>query len=307
MNKKWISEIALLFVAFVWGATFVVVQDAIHTMPPFTFNAVRFGLAGIFLLAVFRMKEKNRTAAVMPSVISGIILGFCLFIGYTFQTVGLLYTTASKAGFITGLSVVMVPLLAVIFLKKRPRALSVIGSIAAACGLYLLAVKSTAALSAGDLLVFICAFGFAFHIILTDRFTKHVSVLLVTAVQVLSVSVLSFAGAIFTENWKSALSPYALFRPHLVIALLITAFLATAAAFFIQTIAQRYTPPTHVAIILTMEPVFAALTSFIWVHERLSITAAAGCLLIFTGMLFSELPNLFHLKKHFLAESRSKG
>jgi drug/metabolite transporter (DMT)-like permease len=307
MNKKWISELALLFVAFVWGATFVVVQDAIQTVPPFSFNAVRFGLAGIFLLAVYMIKKRNRMAPVMPSVISGIVLGSCLFIGYTFQTVGLLYTTPSKAGFITGLSVVMVPLLAVLFLKKRPRALSVIGSIAAALGLYLLAVKGAAALSAGDLLVFICTFGFAFHIILTDRFTKHVSVLLVTAVQVLSVSVFSFAGAIWTENWRNALSSHELFRPNLVFALSVTAFLATAAAFFIQTIAQRYTSPTRVAIILTMEPVFAALTSFVWLQERLSITAAAGCLLIFTGMVLSELPNLFHFKKGFFSESRSKG
>jgi len=306
LNKKRFSEIALLFVAFVWGSTFVVVQDAIQSLPPFIFNAVRFGLAGLFLLAVSFWKGAGGKGSVGKSVAAGAILGCCLFIGYTFQTVGLLYTTPAKAGFITGLSVVMVPLLSVFFLKKRPGALSAAGSVFAGCGLYLLAAKDASGLSAGDLLVLICAVGFAFHIIITDRFAQQISPLLATTVQLLVVSAFSWIGAIFFENWKAALVPRTLFSPKTVFALFVTAFLATAAAFFIQTAAQRYTSPTRVALILTMEPVFAALTSFFWVHERLTPLAEFGCLFIFAGMVLAELPNVFKTKKALLAGSKGK-
>ncbi|NEY20350.1 DMT family transporter [Bacillus ginsengihumi] len=298
MIKKKLSEIALLFVAFVWGATFVIVQHAIQALPPFSFNAIRFLLAGLLLLLICIWKEKGKLQITLHTIIPGFILGLCLFTSYTFQTIGLLYTTPAKAGFITGLSVVLVPILSYFMLKHRAETGAIIGSILAAVGLYLLAVKNSEPFSLGDLLVLISAFGFAFHILCTDRFSRHISVLLVTTIQILTVSLLSFISAFLLENWRRSFSANVLLTNEMIMSLFITAILATAAAFFIQTIAQRFTTPSRVAIILTMEPVFAAITSFLWIHEKINTAGLLGCLLILIGMVFTEIPFEFLRKRH---------
>ena len=189
MNKKFTAEILLLFVAFIWGATFVIVQNAIDILPPLLFNAIRFMIAGIIILIIYLIRRKKNKIPQKNAFIAGVVLGSCLFIGYSLQTIGLLYTTPSKAGFITGLSVVMVPLLAFFILKSRPSPTAILGSIAATIGLYLLAVKNTSPFSIGDFYVLLCTFGFAFHIIFTDRFAKKLPVLLLTTIQTFYCSI----------------------------------------------------------------------------------------------------------------------
>lgn len=155
MNKKYIADFTLLFVAFVWGTTFVVVQNAISFLQPHTFNAVRFFMAALLLsvwLVVFRRDEIK--AINKKLLLSGMAIGFWLFIGYACQTIGLVYTTSSKAGFITGLSVVLVPLLSFFILKIKPGIYAIIGVCIATVGLYLLTMTGTAVLNIGDLLVF---------------------------------------------------------------------------------------------------------------------------------------------------------
>ncbi|MGE8204259.1 DMT family transporter [Heyndrickxia sp. NPDC080065] len=301
LNKKLAAEVSLLFVAFIWGATFVIVQNAIDILPPLLFNAIRFFIAGIIIFLFYLIKNRGKITIKWFSLFPGLILGSCLFIGYSLQTIGLLYTTPSKAGFITGLSVVMVPILAFIFLKIRPQVSAILGSIAAAFGLYLLAVKNSSPFSIGDFYVFLCTFGFAFHIILTDRFAKRVPVLLLTTIQILTVAVLCMFSSLFFEDWKIVLDVKTFFSPSLLFAILITSLLGTAAAFFIQTFSQKDTSPTRVAIILAMEPVFAAITSYFWINERLTAAASIGCLLILFGMIIAEIPignkRLFTLKR----------
>jgi drug/metabolite transporter (DMT)-like permease len=194
-NKRWLADVSLLAVAFIWGTTFVIIQNAISFLPPFAFNTVRFLLGGISLLLLLLLKEKGRIHISRSSFLPGIVLGFFLFLGYAFQTFGLLYTTPAKAGFITGLSVVLVPFLSLLILKQRPLAASVAGAFLAASGLYLLAAGHTQSVNSGDLLVMICALGFAFHIIFTDKYTKIVSALQLTVIQILTVAVLSFIHA----------------------------------------------------------------------------------------------------------------
>ncbi|MBS4173214.1 DMT family transporter [Bacillus sp. FJAT-49736] len=290
MNKRLLAELGLLLVALIWGSTFVVVQNAIEFLPPMTFNAIRFFVAGVVILLIYIIKEKGKIIVSVNQFLPGILLGICLFIGYSFQTIGLLYTTPSKAGFITGLSVVMVPLIIFIIYKKRPATKALIGSIGAVIGLYLLAAKNSNELSIGDGFVLICAFGFAFHIILTDRVTKKVPILLLTTVQIFTVSLTCAVGALLFEKWQVVFQSSHIFSRTTIFAMLITAILGTAFAFFMQTTAQRHTTPTRVGIILTMEPVFAAITSFIVINERLSIYGSIGCVLIFFGMVVSELP-----------------
>jgi drug/metabolite transporter (DMT)-like permease len=282
-----IADIALIGVAFIWGATFVVVQSAIEFLPPFMFNGIRFLMAAIPLTVVLFIKK---TPLVKRSFFYGIILGAFLFIGYAFQTLGLVFTTPSKAGFVTGLSVVMVPLFLFIFFKRSPSKGAITGSILAAIGLYLLMAGHSQAFNIGDAFVFICAFGFALHIIYTDFFTKKASLLLLTTVQLCTVGILSMGCAFMFENPKVILLNGVLGNKEVITALLITSLLATLLAFITQTYAQRYTTPSRVAIIFTLEPVFAAICSYLWIGERLGSLAIAGSGLIVIGMLFSELP-----------------
>jgi drug/metabolite transporter (DMT)-like permease len=291
-NKKWAADFSLLTVAFIWGTTFVIIQNAISFLPPFTFNTVRFFLGGISLLLLLLLKEKGRIRFTRSSLVPGVILGLFLFLGYGLQTFGLLYTTPAKAGFLTGLSVVLVPFIGILFLRQKPLAASVAGALSAVLGLYLLAAGHTQSLNIGDLLVMICALGFAMHIIFTDKFTKSTSALQLTVIQILTVAVLSFIFMLLFEDWKTAMSISTLLKTEVLSALLVTSLLATSTAYLIQTAAQRYTTPARVAVILTMEPVFAALFSYIWIGEKLSSFAVAGCCLIFLGMLLAELPQM---------------
>ncbi|AGX05205.1 hypothetical protein B14911_06863 [Bacillus sp. NRRL B-14911] len=291
-QSRSLADICLLLVALVWGATFVLVQNAISFLEPFTFNAVRFFIAGMLLaMWLFIFKREQLARLNWKLVSSGIFIGLWLFAGYAFQTAGLLYTTSSKAGFITGLSVVMVPLLAFALLKIKPGANSVIGVAAAAAGLYLLAMTDASSLNKGDMLTFVCAAGFALHIIFTGKFSKHHPALLLTVVQILTVSGLASVSALLFEDWQSALNPDIILEGNVVTALLVTSIFATALAFLAQTAFQKFTTPTRVALIFAMEPVFAAAAGYLWAGDRLTISALAGCGLIFAGMVYAELPS----------------
>jgi drug/metabolite transporter (DMT)-like permease len=285
------ADASLLLVALIWGATFVIVQQAISFLEPLTFNGIRFFLAFLLLLVWLLLFERQQLKQLnLKVILSGSFIGLWLFTGYAFQTVGLLYTTSSKAGFITGLSVILVPVLSLIFLKHRPSMNAILGVLVATIGLYLLTMTGITSFNIGDGLVFFCAIGFALHIIFTGKFSASFPSLLLTIVQVLTVSVLSFLFAFFYENWQLAFQTEVLQQREVMVALIITSVFATALAFFAQTNFQKYTTPTRVALIFAMEPVFAAITAFIWADERLSTSALFGCLLIFVGMIFAELP-----------------
>ncbi len=285
-----IADGILLLVALVWGATFVIVQNAIATLPPLTFNGIRFFLASVFLflflLLFYRVQLKQLNGKL---ILSGIILGVWLFSGYAFQTIGLLYTSSSKAGFITGLSVVLVPVFALFLLKQRPKIPAVIGITLATVGLYLLTLGDALNVNQGDLLVFMGAVSFAFQIIFTGRYAPHFPSLALAFVQILTVAVLSGGSAFFFEDWRTTLTWEALTTPIIYWALLVTAIPATALAFLAQTECQRFTTATRVALIFAMEPVFAAVTAYLFNEEVLGGRALVGCLFIFIGMILAEL------------------
>ncbi|GAA0348140.1 DMT family transporter [Bacillus carboniphilus] len=291
-SKNRLADVWLLLVAFIWGTTFVIVQNAIAFLPPFTFNGVRFLLAGIVMLIPvllkFRLKKIENKKTVL---FSGMIMGAFLFIGYGFQTIGLVYTTSSKAAFITGLSVVLVPLFSLLLFKQLPRLIVWISCLLSISGLYMMTMAGGEGFNLGDFFVLICAFGFALHIIVTGKFSSTLDATLLTIVQIFTVGILSMGTAFFLEDWQKALNPTYIFQPDVIFALFVTALLATALAFFIQTKVQRYTSATRVAIIFAFEPVFAALTSFIALGETLSLAAGLGSLLIFSSMILAELPS----------------
>ncbi|MBU8879015.1 DMT family transporter [Bacillus sp. FJAT-29790] len=297
------ADSSLLLIALIWGSTFVVIQNAIAFLPPLSFNGVRFFIAAVLLAGwLFLFEKKQLKHFDRKLLFSGFILGICLFIGYAFQTAGLLYTSSSKAGFITGLSVVLVPVLSLFLLKIKPGINAIIGVSIATVGLYFLTMTDKVSLNIGDGFVFIGALGFAMHIVSTGKFSSKYPSLLLTVIQISTVALLSSTFAIFTEDWQQAFRPDVILRGNVLSALIITSVFATALAFFAQTSFQRYTTPTRVALIFAMEPVFAAATAYIWADERLSMSAIFGCLLIFAGMIFAELP----MKKSLLKMKKSR-
>lgn len=279
-DKKHIkADIWLLAVTFIWGITFVVVKDALVHIGPYYFLAIRFALAFFFLWALY---YKQLAKISLKEVRAGILIGLFLFGGYAFQTVGLKYTGAANAGFITGLSVILVPLYITFYYKRLPSAQLTAGSLSAVTGLALLSL-SNSTFNYGDMLVFFCAVCFAGHIIMVGKYSSNLDPIMLTAIQIGTVSVICLMAGVFLETMPPAIPGTVWW------ALLITAIPATSLAFLIQNRVQKHTSTTHTAIIFTMEPVFAGLGAFFLAGEILSNRQIAGCLLILAGMIISEL------------------
>jgi drug/metabolite transporter (DMT)-like permease len=272
-------ELGLVAVTAVWGATFVLVRDAVALLPPSAFLAVRF-LAAAALLAALRPRLALRLGNGLAG--AGVVAGLALFAGYGFQTVGLQYTSASNAGFITGLAVVLTPLLAALLLRERPGRWPATGAVLAAAGLALLSLDRLE-VRRGDALVLGCAFAFAIHILLLGRYSPRHDAYPLAVVQLVTVGLLAL-------GWASAAGDLqAPDSAQVWVALAVTAVLASAGGFLIQTRAQRDVPPTRTAIILTMEPVFAGLFGFLLAGDRLAARGWLGAACIVTGMLVAEL------------------
>jgi drug/metabolite transporter (DMT)-like permease len=275
----WRWELALVAVTAVWGATFVMVREAVARVPPSAFIAVRF-LAAAALLAALRPRQALRPDRGLAA--AGVVAGLALFAGYTLQTVGLQYTSASSAGFITGLAVVLTPLLGALVLRQRPGRWPATGALLAAAGLALLTLERFE-VHRGDLLVLGCAFAFATHILLLGRYSPRHASYQLAVVQLATVGVLALAWAGAAGDLRLPGSAQVWF------ALAVTAVLASAGGFLVQTRAQRDVSPTRTAIIFTMEPVFAALFAFWLAGERLAARGWLGAACIVAGMLVAEL------------------
>jgi drug/metabolite transporter (DMT)-like permease len=271
----------LVLITLIWGATFVVVKGALSDASPLPFIALRFILAGILLLLLVPHGHVDRRAWG-----PGLTLGVFLWLGYAGQTSGLVYTTPSKSAFITGFSVILVPLL-MVFWGFRLRAASLAGAAFGLAGLYLLVAPSGPSgiirVNRGDLLVLVGSVAFAFHIVLVGVHTRRVSFLHLVPVQILTVGVLA------TVAWAFSTRPILHATGRLMAALLITSILATAFAFSVQNWAQQFTPPAHTALIFALEPVFAAITSRVVLGEHFGRRVLIGSGLVLAGMVFSEI------------------
>jgi drug/metabolite transporter (DMT)-like permease len=286
VSRQRAAEAALVLNTVVWGATFVLVKAALGSVSPVLFLALRFSLATLALAVVFRRARPTRGAA-LKAIGAGALTGTFLFLGYLLQTVGLRFTTAPKSAFITGLVSVMVPLLAALVYRNRPQVSEVAGVLVATAGLGLMTFESAIGpIGRGDLLTLFCAVAFAAHIVTLGHFSESMSY------EWLSVAQVGVAAA-----WSLALfwwveTPQVLWRPAVLWAILITGLLCTALAFTIQAWAQQYTTSTRTALIYMLEPLFAWLTSFVFMGEGLSARAAAGAALILGGVVLVELKPL---------------
>lgn len=287
-NKHWKSNFLLLITALIWGFAFVAQRMGMEYMQPFTFNGVRFAVGTLSLLPVVLFlrsrQEKSNRAPVFCKVglWGGFSLGAALFLGASFQQVGLLYTTAGKAGFITGLYVILVPLLG-LFWKQRTNWSIWAGALLAAMGMFLLSVTEDFSISKGDLLVLCSALFWAIHVQLIARFSKKYDVLLLSLYQFIFCALFSFGVAI---KWETIVLENILAAK---IPIFVTGVLSVGVAYTLQTVAQKDAHPAHAAILLSLESVFAVFGGWLFLNEILSLRAFAGCLLMLTGMLVSQL------------------
>jgi drug/metabolite transporter (DMT)-like permease len=281
------ADLALMLCTLLWGSTFVVVKNALDHSSVFIFLAVRFTLAGL-LMALFRPRVFLNLKG--EELFAGMRLGFFMFAGYAFQTAGLKYTTASNSGFVIGSSVVLVPLLLAIFWGRTLTRWVYAGSLAAVVGLYFLTVplEGVARLNKGDVLTFVAAGLYAVHIILVGEYTKEHSVSALSIIQVLACAAMAWmlAGAAAAIRWQPVRFEW---RWELLLGIGICAVFATALAFTMQMWAQQFTTPGHAAILFALEPVFAVITSYILIKERLSARGIVGAALILAGILIAEL------------------
>jgi drug/metabolite transporter (DMT)-like permease len=282
VSRRKLAEFGLVMNTVVWGATFVLVKSALDDVTPLLFLALRFSLASIVLvLALGWRASKGFT---WRSAGAGALVGGFLYMGYLLQTVGLRLTTAPKSAFITGLCSVMVPLLAALVYRIRPQVPELAGVFAATAGLGLMTLEGPlGSMGRGDLLTLGCAVAFAAQIVTQGHFVDEMSFELLAVSQIVSAAVLSLSLFWWAEK------PVIVWRPMVVYAILITGLLATAGAFALQAWAQQHTTATRTALIFTLEPVFAWVTSYVLVGEGLSGRGAAGAVLILGGVLWVEM------------------
>jgi drug/metabolite transporter (DMT)-like permease len=278
--RRWQADLALGIIALIWGGTFVIVQNALDSVGPMSFVAARFALASLVLIVLFARRLRRISQAEM---LAGGLIGVWLAGGYTFQTIGLQYTTTAKTGFITGLSVVIVPVLSTVLLRRPPGRGAVAGIIAATVGLGFLSLDRHLRIQSGDLWVLSGAFMFALHLVTVARFSPHFDTIRLAIAQIVAVMVLAAgsAASFETPTVDLPLEAWA--------AIAFMGVVATALVFTVQIYVQRFTTPTHTALLFSLEPVFAALFGWWLANERLGEEELLGCGLILAGMLVAEL------------------
>ena len=289
MNSQALKADLLMFIAAViWGFAFVAQRQGMETMGPFLFNGVRFliGVVALSPVVWFLSKKPQKTHKAEVStkklIFAGTAAGLLLFGAISFQQVGLQYTTAGKAGFITGLYIFFVPLIG-LFLGQRTGSGTWLGATIALVGLYLLSIKEDFSIAEGDLLQLVCAVFFAAHVLYIGYFAKRMDPLKLSLVQYVVTGVLSLLIAIIVEliTWDMI--------KHTAIPLLYAGVMSTGIAYTLQVVAQQHAHSSHAAIILSLEGAFAVLGGWLLLDEYLTTRGLLGCGLMLTGMFFSQL------------------
>lgn len=291
MKMKMRGEFMLMATALIWGISFVAQRSGMEYIGPFTFNGIRCFIGALVLLPViiFFDRQKMMTAGKHRTenkdlVIGGILCGIIFFASSSVQQIGMVYTTAGKAGFITALYIVIVPILG-IFLKQRVRPVLWFCVLLATTGLYLLCIKKGFSIGKGDLLVMLCAFGFSVHILMIDYFSPKVDGVKLSCFQFLVCGILSipFMAVFETVNWAGIVSCW--------LPILYAGIMSCGVAYTLQVVAQKYTEPTVTSLILCMESVFAVIAGILILHEQISAREALGCVIMFAAILLAQIPD----------------
>jgi len=295
-NQAIKADILMLIAAAIWGFAFVAQRQGMETMGPFLFNTARFfiGVAVLSPLVWYLSKKKKSSNKVEVStkklIFAGTIAGLFLFAASSFQQVGLQYTTAGKAGFITGLYIFFVPLIG-LFLGQKTGSGTWLGAIIALIGLYLLSINEDFSIAEGDLLQLVCAVFFAAHVLVIGYLAKRMDPLKLSLVQYCVAGVLSLFIAIAIEviTWDMIVDT--------AIPLLYAGVMSIGVGYTLQVVAQQHAKSSHAAIILGLEGAFAVLGGWLILDEYLSTRGLIGCGLMLTGMFLSQLLPKLSLKK----------
>ncbi len=284
------NSLFLLLAAAIWGTAFVAQSVGMDYMGPFTFNAARSLMGGIVLLPVILLPERCRGAS-QPStqsqkatLLGGICCGVLLFAASSLQQFGIQYTTVGKAGFLTALYIILVPLFS-IFLRKRPGITVWISVVLALVGLYLLCMTGGFFLSQGDTLVFLCAIAFSFHILVIDYFSPQVAGIKMSCIQFLVSGLLCLACALIFEQPR---------LPALLdcwLPILYAGILSSGVAYTLQIVGQKNMDPTVASLILSLESVISVISSWLLLHQNLSGREILGCILMFGAIILAQLPH----------------
>lgn len=296
MNKTK-NTFLLLLTAFIWGVAFVAQSVGMDYVGPLTFNASRFIIGAIFLIPCIafldKLKEKENQAACknIPAapqnkkvlIIGGICCGIAIAAASTLQQYGIAYTTVGKAGFITALYIVIVPILG-IFLKRKPRLIIWFSVLLALVGLYFLCMTDSLSFSKGDTLVLLCAFVFSLHIMIIDHFSPMVDGVRMSCIQFAVAGVLCGIPALIFEHptFSSLIAAWA--------PILYAGILSCGVAYTLQIVAQKNYDPTVASLLLSLESVFSVLAGWVILHQALSPREIFGCVLVFIAIILVQLP-----------------
>jgi len=283
-----LGRAALLVTTLIWGTSFVVLKKTLDDVPTLYILAFRFSGTAILLSLVFAKQLKKLDKRYL---INGAVLGTLLFAGYTVQTYGLFYTTASKNAFLTAAYCVLVPFAAWLFQKRRPDKYNILSTLICLIGVGFVSLKNDRTVELGDLLTLCCSVFYAVHIVLTSKYIKGRSVVLITVVQFTTAGVLAWAAALATGPFPTGISTANIWS------IVYLGLMCTAVCFLFQTFGQKHTPPATAAIILSLESVFGSGFSVLINHETVTAKLLIGFALIFCAVLICETKLNFLKKK----------
>lgn len=287
MKKQLSGAIALLGATVIWGSAFIAQSVGMDKIGPFTFQAVRCFLAVVFLFPASALFSKGKPfwkSWADPALWrSGVICGLALFAASSLQQIGLVYTDAGKAGFLTAMYIVFVPFLG-LFVGQRPGRNALLSLIPAIVGLYLLSCTSVSGINKGDVLLLLCAVAFSVQILLIDRHCAGLDGLKLNCIQALVVAVLSVPSALLTET-VDASRIASCWLP-----LGYAGVLSMGVAYTLQIVGQKRVAPSAAALLMSLESVFAALFGWLLLHETMTRAEVLGCVLVFAAVVISQLP-----------------
>lgn len=289
MKNKLRGSLALAVATIIWGSAFIAQSVGMEHIGPVTFQAARCALGAVFLLPVIFIFDQNKKDYFKnwanPKLWkTGILCGMALFVAADLQQIGLVYTTAGKAGFITAMYIVLVPVLG-LFFRKRPPATIWFSVILAIAGLYLLSCAGASEINKGDILMLGGALGFAVQITLIDRLAGNLDGLRLNCIQALVCSLLSALVMAFTETPS---------LPAIISCALPIGYagiLSMGVAYSLQIVGQKHLDPTPASLIMSLESVFAALCGWMFLNEKMSLVEICGCGLVFVAVILSQLPD----------------
>jgi drug/metabolite transporter (DMT)-like permease len=295
--RKYFPETMLMINTLIWGATFVIIKSALTNVSPLLFISLRFLTATLILLPFAFKMFRNINRQIFWD---GIFLGLLYFIGFTTQTAGLKYTTATKSAFITGTFIIFTPVFQVLIERRSPAKRVLLGILLALTGLIFLTSKGDSLLGVfseisesfniGDFLTLLCALFFALYLVYLDIISKRNDYKPLVFLQVVVTGILGLLFSFLFNGWKIETIEFS-FSSSLLFAVLYTSIFATVLTTVIQTKYQKFVTPSVAGIIFSFEPIFAAVFAFFVMNEKISNFGLLGCALIFTGLLVSEVLN----------------